>query len=93
MFIHQNLTHSTFILCKIALFIVMEPKTLEQEAIVRLLSSSRSQSEWDTRVKTLLTCHFQGKMPDFWVNLVIKSPLYPKTRAKWIQKRLFSKKY
>ncbi|MEX0597745.1 MAG: hypothetical protein WD512_14735 [Candidatus Paceibacterota bacterium] len=71
----------------------MEAKTREQEAIVRLLGSSRNQTEWNQRVHTLLTNHFKGKMPDFWFNLVIKSNLYPKTRERWCTKRLLSKRY
>ncbi len=70
----------------------MEPKTLEQEAIVRLLSSSRSQKEWDERVRTLLTCHFRGQMPNFWIDLVIKSNLYFRTRQKWAYRKLNSSK-
>lgn len=69
----------------------MEPKTIEQEAIVRLLGSSRSQVEWDKRVKTILTVHCQNKLPRFWVDLVIKSDLYFRTRQKWIHRRLNSR--
>jgi hypothetical protein len=70
----------------------MEPKTLEQEAIVRLLGSSRSQEEWDNRVNTILSVHFNGKMPNFWVDLVIKSNLYFRTRQKWVYRKLHSSK-
>jgi len=69
----------------------MKPKTLEQEAIVRLLGSSRSQVEWDKRVKTILTVHCQNKLPRFWVDLVIKSDLHFRTRQKWIHHRLNSR--
>lgn len=68
----------------------MEPKTLEQEAIVKLLGSSRSQVEWDERVRTILIVHFKGEVPKFWVDLVIKSNLYFRTRQKWIHRRLNS---
>jgi len=68
----------------------MEPKTIEQEAIVRLLGSSRSQVEWDANVEKILTVNCQNKVPPFWVDLVIKSNLYFKTRQKWIHRRLNS---
>lgn len=70
----------------------MEPYSLEQEAIVKFLGSSRSQAEWDSRVKTLLTIHFQSKIPPFWIDLVIKSNLYFRTRQKWIHRKLNSSK-
>lgn len=69
---------------------IMEPRTLEQEAIVKFLGSSRSQADWDNKVKTLLTIHFQGKVPPFWIDLTIKSNLYFRTRQKWIHRRLNS---
>lgn len=68
----------------------MEPKTLEQEAIVKLLGSSRNQEEWDERVKIILTVHCQNKVPKFWVDLVIKSNLYFRTRQKWVSRKLNS---
>jgi hypothetical protein len=68
----------------------MEPKTLEQEAIVRLLRSSRSQEEWDANVETILTINYQNKVPRFWIDLVIKSNLYLKTKEKWGYRKLNS---
>lgn len=68
----------------------MEPKTLEQEAIVKLLGSSRSQEEWDERVNIILTVHCKNKVPKFWVDLVIKSNLYFRTRQKWVYRKLNS---
>jgi hypothetical protein len=68
----------------------MEPRTLEQEAIVKFLGSSRSQEEWDNRVETLLTIHFQSKIPPFWIDLVIKSNLYFRTKQKWVYRKLNS---
>jgi hypothetical protein len=92
MFIHQDFqSNRTFFYVK-SLSDPMEPQTLEQEAIIRLLGSSRSQAEWDSRVEKLLTIHFQGKIPPFWIDLVIKSNLYFRTRQKWIHRRLNSVK-
>ena len=71
----------------------MEPKTLEQEAIVRFLGSSRSQVEWDERVKTILNVHFNRKTPKFWIDLVIKSNLYLRTKQKWVHRRLNSSRH
>lgn len=95
MFIHQDFHLPNQLRpCKSPLNPIMEPKTLGQAAIVKLLGSSRSQSEWDERVNTILTVHFNSKVPKFWVDLVIKSSLYLRTKQKWVHRRLnSSRKY
>ncbi len=69
----------------------MEPKNIEQEAIVRLLGSSRSQEEWDANFEKILTVNCQNKVPRFWIDLVVKSDLYFRTKKKWILRRLNSR--
>ena len=69
---------------------IMEPKTLEQEAIVKFLGSSRSQEEWDERIRILITVHFNNQVPKFWIDLVIKSNLYFRTKQKWVYRKLNS---
>jgi translation elongation factor EF-Ts len=68
----------------------MDPKTIEQEAIVKLLGSTRSQKEWDDKVEEILTKHFDGRIPRFWIDLVIKSTLYLRTKEKWVYRKMYS---
>lgn len=54
------------------------PPAMTQTGVVTLMSSSRSQLEWDA-YRRFVFSKFRA-VPDFWEDAVVKADIYNKTR-------------
>lgn len=54
------------------------PPAMSQTDVVNLMSSSRSQLEWDAYQRHVFG-KFRGK-PDFWDDAIVKDDIYNKTK-------------